>query len=391
MPSALLVDTNFSAWPILRALEKKGIEVHVVGAFPNDALARAHSRYHKIDYTDASALSHLVDVLNSDYLVPGCNDRSYMACASLAQERGFVGFDSVQNAEIINNKALFREAATRLGLSQPRIIPWEQEYYDVSVIVKPVDAYSGKGITVLHYPDRSSILIAGDKAKAVSQSDRFIVEEFVEGQLYSHSAFLVNQSIKRDFWVVEHCSVNPFVVDTSHLAIDLPLFVQTAIRAEVERFACSLGLVNGLLHCQFIFKENKYVILEVTRRCPGDLYSQLIQLSTGFDYSAAYVEGFIGETETLTREVELDTRFILRHTITGNVTAPLAYLQFKSPLQIERWVPLATCGEVLRPSPLGRIGILFSKAASQESLLHQAKATVDHVLYHVDHADYEEN
>ena len=166
---------------------------------------------------------------------------------------------------------------------------------------------------------------------------------------------------------------------------NLPLFVQTAIRDAVELLACSLGLVDGLLHCQFILKGNKYFILEVTRRCPGDLYSQLIQLSTGFDYPAAYVEGFTGETKTLAREIEIDKRFILRHTITGDVTAPLAYLHFKRPLQIERWIPLATCGELLTPSPLGRIGIFFSKAASQESLLQLVKATVNHTLYHVDY------
>lgn len=387
MPSALLVDTNFSALPIQRALEKKGIEVHVVGASPDDALARANSRYHRIDYSDTSALSHLVNDLKLDYLVPGCNDRSYIACAAVAEEHNFLGFDSVQNAQIINNKALFREAATQLGLSQPRIIPWEDESWIDSVIVKPVDAYSGKGVTILQCPDRVSILTAGETAKAVSKSGRFIVEEFVEGQLYSHSAFLVNHSIKQDFWVVEHSSVNPFVVDTSHIAIDLPLFVQTAIRGEVERLACSLGLVDGLVHCQFILNRNKYYILEVTRRCPGDLYSQLIQLSTGFDYASAYVEGFTGETNTLTKKLELDSRFILRHTITGDITAPLEYLHFKKPLQIERWIPLATCGELIRPSPFGRIGILFSNAESKENLLQLAEATVNHTLYHIEHQE----
>lgn len=389
MASALLVDTGFSAWPILRALENRGLEVHVVGATPSDALARVHNSYHRVDYSDHIALSRLIDTLNPDYLVPGCNDRSYLACAAVAQNRDFSGIDSLQNAEIVNKKDFFREFASQLDMPVPKAINWPAETIDIPVIVKPVDAFSGKGITLLRDADQASIISACRTAKSASHSGRFILEQFVEGQLYSHSAFLLNHRVVQDFWVAEYSSVNPFVVDTSHLAHDLNPSVRAAVRLEVEQFASALDLVDGLFHSQFIVSGDQHFILEVTRRCPGDLYSQLIQLSTGFDYSAAYVSGFIGSTDFNHQSTGMDSGFILRHTITGSINAPLSHLEFNESLLIERWVPLAACGEQLKPSPQGRIGILFARTMSNDGLLKLAMTAVSRALYSLDNGGHQ--
>lgn len=380
MPRALLVDTNFSSWPILQALEARGIEVHVAGANPADPLAKAHPRHHPVDYSDVDALTRLVDDLRPDFLVPGCNDRSYISCAAVAEGRAYQGIDSPANTAIVNDKARFRAAAAEHGLSVPRVYDWPGEAPDGPVIVKPVDAFSGKGITIVRDPDRQSIEAAARTATTVSRSGRCIVEAFVEGQMYSHSAFLAGGRIVQDFWVVEHSSVNPFVVDTSHLALDLEPATQGALRAEVERFAQGLGLVDGLFHAQFIVAGGRHVIVEVTRRCPGDLYSQLVQLSTGFDYPAAYAAPFCGSQAT---PAVPGQRWILRHTLAGDVTTSLQHLHFRVPLRIERWVPLATGGDELRPSPLGRIAILFAEADTQQGLLALSQTTTAHALYAV--------
>lgn len=269
MPRALLVDTNFSSWPILQALEARGLEVHVAGAKPADALAKAHPRHHAVDYSDVAALARLVDDLQPEVLIPGCNDRSYISCAAVAAGRGLAAIDTPENTRSINDKAAFRSAAGRLGLSIPQVWDWPRQTPDGAVIVKPVDAFSGKGITIVRQPDAAQIEAAVGRAAEVSRSGRAIVEEFVEGQLYSHSAFVAGGRIVQDFWVIEHCSVNPFVVDVSHLVRDLDPAVMAGMRGDVERLAGGLDLVDGLVHTQFIVSGARHVIVEVTRRCPA--------------------------------------------------------------------------------------------------------------------------
>jgi len=378
MPKALLVDTSFSSWPILEALERRGFEVHVVGSNPNDVLARAHVRYHSIDYSNSVILGSLVDDLRPDCLVPGCNDRSYIACAAVADGREFAGIDSTYSTEIINNKARFREVASGLGLSTPRVLKWPSETPKGPVIVKPVDGFSGMGVTLVTNPSLREIEAARRAAMAASRAGQCLVEEFIDGQLYSHSAFVSGRRIVQDFWVIEYSSANPFVVDTSHLDTDLDDFVMHRLREEIETMTDALGLVDGLIHTQFIVCGSRFAIVESTRRCPGDLYSQLIQLSTGFDYPDAYIAPFIGTGVSASK---LERRSILRHTLTGTTTLRFQHLSFSAPFQIARWVPLANCGDELYPSPKGRMGILFAEVRGIDELKRLAERAANRAFF----------
>ena len=116
MKKILLVDTNVSASPIYRYLIGTGVEVFVVGGNPNDYLARTAKNYVNLDYSNIDALAELVDRLGIDYLVPGCNDRSYLACAEVNQRRAYFGIDTIEATDVINNKERFRRFATDAGI-----------------------------------------------------------------------------------------------------------------------------------------------------------------------------------------------------------------------------------------------------------------------------------
>jgi hypothetical protein len=206
------------------------------------------------------------------------------------------------------------------------------------------------------------------------------VEEFVEGQLHSHSAFIAEGRILKDFWVIEHCSINPFVVDISHSVDNLADTVIASMRRDIERLANGLGLADGLLHTQFIVDGDRHAIVEITRRCPGDLYSQLIHLSTACDYAAAYAAPFAARDASL---LASNSRLIMRHTLTGDHIVSLHHLGFLRPLAIKRWVPLAAGGDLLRPSPLGRMAVLFAEASSSQDLRDLVDATRSGQLYRI--------
>ena len=91
--------------------------------------------------------------------------------------------------------------------------------------------------------------------------------------------------------VAEYCSQNPFSVDISFVE-DYPQ-LKANLESDVNQLAGELSIGSGLLHLQLIYDSGEYYLIEVTRRCPGDLYSELIRLSTGFDYSGAYVAPFL--------------------------------------------------------------------------------------------------
>jgi len=379
MAKVLLVDTNFSSGPIYQELLAMGHDVHVVGNNPGDYLAKVSPNYWQMDYADTDALGVLIDHQGYEFLVPGCTDRSYLSCVAVGKGR-FPGLDKADACDAVFNKASFRHLAERLGLPIPTRLAVDRQPTCWPVIVKPVDAFSGKGITVLREGDAHAFDQAVATARAASLGGKHLIETFVVGQLYSHSAFLRDGRVVQDFLVQENSTANPFVVDTSRVVAGAPTEMLVRLRRCAEDIAAALDLVDGLLHTQFIGTGEELWLIETTRRCPGDLYSQLIELTTGYPYVRAYVQPFLG-TPVEKGDTQLRCDPIMRHTVTLHVAQSFAYLRFKAAVHIERWTPLSLAGDQLQPSPQGRIGVLFCRATDTQDLDRIYKTTLGRNLY----------
>ena len=380
MQKVLLVDINLSSAPIYHYLVDSGCEVFVVGGNPNDFLAKSVKNYINLDYSNVDRTREIIEKMNIDYIVPGCNDLSYQVCAALNSKGSYYGLDTVETTEIINSKDKFRTFAAQIGLQVPRVISGEHVGEMWPVIVKPVDAYSGRGMTIVHKPEQHALQSAIDRAKEFSRSKTCIVEEYVDGQLYSHSAFITDGNIVADFIVEEHGTANPFVVDTSRVIYDFPLEMLSRIRDDIALLAKKLNLVDGLVHTQFIKNGGSFWLIEITRRCPGDLYSQLIELSTGFNYAETYARPFVKQKFSFGKNT-LKQSWVMRHTISQSTEGVLGSIQFNFPILIEKMVPISLAGDMIKASPFGRIALIFLRNNSEEELSELFQKTLNRSLY----------
>ncbi len=197
------------------------------------------------------------------------------------------------------------------------------------------------------------------------------------------SQFLLAGRVAHDVIVEEHGTANPFVVDTSRVLPVVSTGLREKLRHAIEVLADALKLGDGLVHTQFILDGEQPWLIEITRRCPGDLYSQLIELSGGTGYVSNYVRPFLGlpvAVQPLQPYVP-----IMRHTITVPTAQGFDHLHFRQALLMERWVPLSLTGDRLQPSPAGRIGILFARAEDEKQLNRLYAATLARQLYDVVH------
>lgn len=379
----LLLDTNFSAEPLLRWLLRGGYQVNVVGNRLNDPLAKESTCFVQADYTNLNELKAVIDRFRPDFLVPGCNDQSYSMAARANHNGRFLGLDSVEKTMLINNKALYRQLGHGLGLPMPRVYENKLKAVRQSVLIKPVDAFSGKGIVGLSFASIAELSDGIAKAKADSPSGQILIEDQCPGQLYSHSAFLHQGRILHDFVIIEHSSVNPWVVDTSALDSDFSGQIRQRLRILTEILARACDIREGLLHTQFLYDGKNLWLIESTRRCPGDLYSELIRLSTGFDYVGAYLCPFLGLAPSAPRPVS-ERSWIMRHTLSLPHESVLTGLCFTEPLRIERWIPLALTGQCIHQSPNSRIAILFARCQDAQMLSALMQTTVNRNLYHLE-------
>lgn len=380
MKKALLLDTSFSAKPIYDYLVKTGIEVFVVGANPNDSLAKSVKNYINLDYSKIDDINTLLKSMAIDYIVPGGNDFSYKISSELNASDDFYNIDSVEVNEIINNKEKFRKFATSLNLHIPKIVKAEDINNSLPVIIKPVDGYSGHGITVISELDKDKIENAITNALKFSKLKSYIIEEYAQGQLYSHSAFISNGKIMIDFIVKEYSTANQFVVDTSYVINDFAKDILNQIRLDISLIIEKLDLCDGLIHTQFIYNGSSFWLIEVTRRCPGDLYSQLIKFSTGFPYAEYYSRPFLNKKNKF-NNIEINNKSVIRHTISLENEGFFNSLSIDYPINILKYVPLALAGDRIKESPFGRIGLLFFDCELESDFNYLLKNTIDRKLF----------
>ena len=381
MAKVLLVDTNFASAPIYSVLKGFGYTVHVIGSNPHDTLAKSAEQYWNIDYSDTAAVSDLIEREGFDYLVPGCTDRSYKSCAVVSQGR-FPGIEPPDIEHGMHNKEKFRAIAEKLNLPVPETQNINNNRLDYPVIIKPVDSFSGRGITVIKNRNKKLFNSAIKLARKNSATEEYLVEKFISGELYSHSAFLKNKTAIKNFFVKEDSTVNSFVVDTSRVIFTPPPEMQQQIVDAVEKLAQYLKLKDGLIHSQFIWDGCNIYLIDRNRRIAGDLYSQLIELSTGYPYVENYVRPFLNMPY---KNIEdSDTRIpIMRHTVSVSKEQNFNHISFKESIFLESWVALSSAGDRIKASPDGSVGILFARAKSQAELLTLYEATIRQKLYEV--------
>lgn len=351
----LLLDSAFSAEPMYEYLIGAGHDVWVMGSRASDVLAvRAGERWVNQDYSKPEeVIKHLVR-LGIEAVVPGCTDVSLETCTQLGAP-WFKGDTRAVN-EALSNKAQFRRLCDQLELPAPRAQELTSFPRNGQFICKPVDAFSGRGISVFDGQDLSALQDAVAEARQASPTRSMVIENFCAGDLYSCSAFVVDGKLTAPHFVREGSSANPYVVDTSYVVSDLDAHVVESLVTGLERLSMHLGLSNGLLHTQFILSDGSPYIVEITRRCPGDLYSRLIEFSTGFPYAASYVSAFVGDIRV---GRPMADRNIIRHTVTSFEGGVYGGLFFKESQVVKAFYPLANLGVSLLPKQGNRAGVIF--------------------------------
>ena len=364
MTRVLLLDTSFAARPIHDWLLSESCEVWVIGNRPNDVLARRDpAHYLQDNYADIDVVQAHVDRLGIDYVVPGCTDISIETAQRLTGLKTVL--DSADTYTQITNKGSFRALCDRLNLPAPKRVREDQLPYPGKLIAKPVDAFSGRGIVVFDGQDRDAGLKALADAQAASRNGAALLETYVEGQLYSYSCFLKDHKVVNATIVREDGSVTPYAVDTSYVVWDFPAHGTAILKDATEQIAAELDLVDGLLHIQFIWDAERPWLIELSRRCPGDLYPRLVELSTGQPHAAAYAAHFVGRPVP---EWSEKIHHVLRHTITAG-HHNYETLSFNQPTPVIELYSLASTGREAPPvARIDRVALMFLECVSARKL-----------------------
>ncbi|HVU43663.1 MAG TPA: carbamoyl-phosphate synthase small subunit [Xanthobacteraceae bacterium] len=390
--SALLVGSSYSAAPLLFALKKRGLHVAVCGNQKDDPCHQYADASFYFDYSHKDDLLDQVRQNSFDFLVPSCNDFAYLACSWAAHNCHFSGYDDWETALTLHTKDRFRDFCSKHDIPAPA-----RHFYgsvegdgtsltpiSYPVLVKPVDSFSGRGTTKVS--EQHHLVAALRAARDASRTGEAVVEEFVEGTLHSHSAFIQDRSIVWDGFVDEHCTVYPYQVNCSNYPSRLSDVLKDEVRQAMMRVIRGASLADGLLHTQFIASDSRFWIIEPMRRCPGDLYGRLIEEATGLNYTDMYVAKFLGERYPEELRRFGTARYMGRHTVSVSQSTVSSGPSFKIPARRISFVPLKMSGERLDPAPFDKMGIAFIEFEDAETMF----ARVPHLAESVELDSLEE-
>ena len=220
--------------------------------------------------------------------------------AYVAREMGLTA-NSYEAALRANNKYLMREAFTKAGVPCPGYLmakgEWQfEERLKLPLIVKPSDRSGSLAVTKV--TDWSMMDLAIREAQYASFKHEAMVEEFIEGREISvemiscrgkHYALQITDKVTTE---APH-----FVELAHHQPSNLPADTQAKIFDLTRRALDALGLTEGASHSEYkITKDGRIYVMEIGGRMGGDFIgSDLVQLSTGYDFLRGVIEVALGK------------------------------------------------------------------------------------------------
>lgn len=346
-PKLLLLGGSHAEIPLILAAKELGYYVITTG---NDQKGLGHSYANKnifADFSDKKAMLELATTEKIDAICSGCNDFALLSTAYVAEKLSLPGHDSYEIAKQIHHKDKYRKLAESLEIPTPksiRISTIEELEKNISslqfpIIIKPVDLTGGKGIQRADSIEeaKSAFTIAMEKTR----ENYCIAEEFIEGKRHGFSCYINQEKVVFYFADNEQYFLNQYLVSGANTPSTSSQNTLEMLKEYSERIAKKLHLVDGILHIQYIEKDNGIpFIIEVCRRPPGDLYIKLVKHATQLDYPKMLV---LAETGRANESLILDNfsvfspyrkpRCVLRHCIMAKEKGKIKGIYFAKEIQ----------------------------------------------------------
>ena len=224
--------------------------------------------------------------------------------AFVAEKMGLVG-NSYEASLKANNKWLMRQSFTSAGVVCPQFICVKGEICDIAfvqssmslpLIVKPSDR-SGS-LAVNKITDWAQLPSAIQEAQSASFKNEAMVEEFIEGREISVE-FISYQGKHYPLQITDKVTTGAphFVELEHHQPSSLSKEMYEKVYSITEKALNALSVTNGASHSEYkITEDGQIYIIELGARMGGDFIgSDLVQLSTGYDYLKGVIEVALGD------------------------------------------------------------------------------------------------
>ncbi len=291
---------------LLRQLKERKLETVLLDGNENCLARNIADKFYKVNIFNIEDVKKIAIDEKVDFIITVCADQVLLVVAQVSEMLGlpcYIGYKQAQDvSDKIRMKRIFKENGipTTKYLELENLDMNEISKLNYPLVVKPVDAYSSKGVRKAETEEE--LITYYNEAKAISRSGGVIVEEFFKGEEISVDAFVLNGkahilSITNSEKVKDK---DRFVIFRGRYPANIPDTIRNQIEDVAQKIADSFGLVNSPLLVQLLHNGMNISVLEFCARTGGNMKWLLIKNSCGVDVITATIDITLGLVPDIT-------------------------------------------------------------------------------------------
>ena len=301
---ALVLAGSWSQVMLINQLRERGIETVLADNNPNATAVKYADKFVKANILDVDVIKKIAIEEKVDFLITVCADQVLLTVAKVSEDLGLPCYIDYDTACKVSDKSYMKDIFSKNGIPTSKHVFMSKldfeklEGMEFPLVVKPVDAYSSKGVRKAM--DKNELEQFFNEASEISRSGVVIVEEYVEGV-----------ELTCDYEVIDGKAQLLSVSNTEKVNYkDRFLAFRTRYPASVseetvrrvanigQMIATAFNLKDTPMLVQLLTDDKKESVLEFCARTGGGAKYLLIKAATGFDPIKAVIDLTLGNPVT---------------------------------------------------------------------------------------------
>lgn len=296
-----IIGASYLQMPIVKKAKEMGLET-ICFAWEDGAVCKdIADQFYPISIIDKEAILQKCQEIGIDGVTSIASDTAVVTVNYVASRMGLIS-NPDDYSETTTNKYLMRQCFMENGVPSPKfaLVDDNNQYnikgFKFPLIVKPTDRSGSRGVEKVLDPVQLDEAIS--RAQKESFEHKAIIEEFVTGREISVESI----SYKGNHHVLQITdkvtTSAPFFVELEHhQPSSLPDNIKAQVKDVVLHALDALHIQYGASHSELKITEDGDIrVIEIGARMGGDFIgSDLVKLSTGYDFLKGVVEVALGD------------------------------------------------------------------------------------------------
>ncbi len=286
---------------LINQLKARGITTVLADGNPN-ALARPYADiFYQMAIFDVEAVKEVALKEQVDFLITVCADQVLLVVAQVSEMLGLPWYIDYKTAQLVSDKKYMKKVFWENNIPTSRYVElttleWDKiSHLQYPLVVKPVDAYSSKGVRKAMNAKELEGYFA--EAAQISRTGGVIVEEFVAGTEISVDLY-VEDGVAKLLCVSNSEKINDadrFIIFRGRYPAAVSEEIMEKIRQVGQQIADAFCLKDCPMLIQMINDGKNVSVLEFCARTGGNMKYLLIKHACGFDVIKAVIDLTLGE------------------------------------------------------------------------------------------------